>query len=223
MADDQRGDADTPAGGPDFDDDIFSSSDASDDVAVGAAKGKLWVPVVALVAVLLLVGVFVLNRGDEGGGSTGSANDSDTTEAPKERSWPDELDFKPTVLGGRDEGIEQVPADAPSGIYIWSDFSGWHLWIVDPVGKAGAKGNLFSDADFGDASLAENSLGTVALEGANVPYDFSTAGRVAGFHFGPGFYATSITVNPSGPDLPIFLGVESTPAQSPYTMTKTVR
>lgn len=221
-----------PGSEPSGDDAWFDADDG------GAPKAGIPPIVVVLVAVAVLGLVAVLlatsggSDGETGSGSSGASAGSSTSEASGEStttaapgpSWPAAVQGRPAAFGELRDPITAHQADAEPGAYLWVDFDGWHLWIIDPSGKAAARGGLVSNADFGDASTAVPDEGTVTVQGQGLTFDFSgTDATAAGVSFNLGFYGTELTVSLQGTDLPLLLGEDATPSPIPTVVTKEVQ
>src|SRR5699024_9852508 len=87
-----------------------------------------------------------------GGGGDGASGDETPTEPDRPKAeWPAELKWKPVILGDRETGFEALSPEVPAGIYVWSDFQGWFVWVVDPAGKAAGRGTVSTNSEFGSA------------------------------------------------------------------------
>lgn len=224
--------SDAPAAEPSDGEDWF---DAEDDETTRSGIPPIVVVLIA-VAVLGVVAVLLATSGgsdgDSGSTTSDTAAESSDSGGPTEPattvaagpSWPAAVQGRPAVFGKLRDPITAHQADAEPGAYLWLDYDGWHLWMIDPSGKAAARGALVSNADFGDAQTAVPDEGTVAVEGQGLTFDFSgTDAAAAGVSFNLGFYGTELTVSLQGTDLPLLLGKEATPSPIPTVVAKQVQ
>lgn len=203
-----------------------------------------WIPALLVAVAVVLVLVFVFGRRDDSSGDGATAKDTPAEtaegggggegvveggEAPTATtapvsSWPSEMKWKPVITGDRDQGIDAVPPEVPAGLYIWSDFQGWFVWVVDPGGKAGAKGRITTNAEFGSAALLEGATGEFVRNDSALEFDFTGVGeRATGFRFNQGFFTNTLMIDLDGDDLPVFMGHDSTPLPAPSVLEKKVR
>ncbi len=217
-----------PAPPRDEDDDLWLADDGP--------RGQI-PPIVIVLAAVAVLGVIIVllatrggNDDDPAASGDGSAQVADggdgatTTTVKRGPAWPKVVQGRPAVFGQLREPITSVKPDAAPGVYLWLDFDGWHLWIVDPSGKAAARGTLVSGQDFGTAQTAVPGEGTVTVAGKNLDFDVSTVNaKAAGVTFNLGFYATDLTVTLQGSDLPLLLGAKAQPSPVPTVITKAVQ
>lgn len=148
---------------------------------------------------------------DPAGGTTSPAP------APTgEPSWPAAVQGRPAAFGTDGDAPPAQAGDLAEGIYVWSDFKGWHVWFV---------GGKTSDATVtvsGNGDLTPTPAG----DGADLEADGAdrfTVGRgtadqqVVGADFNAGFYVSEITITVAG-DLPLRTGAGAAPASSPLTL-----
>lgn len=190
---------------------------------------------VALVAIALVI--FLVARQDDGD------SDNKTTAAPTtappatsvvtattaggaSTRWDPATQSKPALLGPSNTTTEQVPADAPPGAYLWSDFNGWHLWIVADASLAGAVATVTADKGLARAN-AVGTTGTATIDGDRVTFAASDGTRVAALDFQPGFYARYFTLDIVGSDgnriAPMLVhsgGSAASPPAMPLVVTK---
>lgn len=199
-----------------------------------------WVPALLVAVALVLVLVFVFGRRDGdskdgggsnqpaseqaasegGGGDRASGGETETPEAPK-AEWPSELKWKPVILGDRDDGFDALSPEVPAGVYVWSDFQGWFVWVVDPAGKAAGRGTVSTNSEFGSAELVDGGTGEFVREDSVLRFDFTGIdGRASGFRFNQGFFTSEVTIELEGEDLPVFLGNDATPLAPPFVIDK---
>jgi len=176
---------------------------------VSAPRSVNWLQIglVALVVAAIVV-VVVGRRADDDqadGGSadtTAVAGDSTTTPTASTTpavSWEPSADGRPAVLGDMGTPPDRTAADVAPGAYLWSDFQGWHLWVVTGTGVDGVVATLTSDDGFATAT-AVGTTGTATTAGRSLTFTPTAGTRVAGVDFQPGFYAKVLTVDLTGAD-----------------------
>ena len=138
-----------------------------------------------------------------GAKGTAAAVTTTTPGTSAKAHWPGRILGRPKVFGALNA---PPPADAPGlddGFYFWSDFGGWHLWLV---GGADADTVTFTaDAPF---ARATGTGGSVSVDNNANVLTFSRGSaraKVVGVDFAPGFYAKTIVVSVTG-DLPLKVG-----------------
>lgn len=202
-----------------------------------------WIPALLVAVAVVLVLVFVFGRRDGssddgakpkdtsteaapagGGDDGGQGSDAPTPTTAPASTWPDEMKWKPMITGDRDQGLDAVPPEVPAGLYIWSDFQGWFVWVVDPGGKAGAKGRISTNSEFGSAELVEGATGEFVRNDTQLEFDFTGVGeRATGFRFNQGFFTNTVIIDLDGDDVPVFMGNDATPLSPPFVLEKKVR
>lgn len=166
---------------------------------------------IALVVVaLLVVGIVLLTRGGDGddaskdGGSDATeADGGDGTSVPSgDAAWPNDLQNRPPALGTRGQTADavQVADGTKPGVYVWTDFDGWHLWVVGGEGVGPISGSITSNDPVAKAVPAVEGRGTVNVNGKVVDFQLDPAAGLTGVDFNPGFYAEKLTVAVSAPD-----------------------
>lgn len=118
-----------------------------------------------------------------------------------EQMWPLNVGGRPEGLGQTYDLAEAVTPDVDSGVYLWSDFDGWHLWFVFDNEFHAASGTITSNDDVDKAELTPAATGTVQANGKEIAFDLDTESNIAGIDFEPGFYSSRIEVEihaPSG-------------------------
>lgn len=160
-----------------------------------------------VVLVLLIVGIVVLSKDDgsddakkTGGKSEQSDQQADGDAEPAKKGWPAEVRGRPEGLGTTKVPATEVTPTAPPGAYIWSDYDGWHLWVVPGPGVPAITGTLTSNDDLGKAILAIEGAGTVTLNGKSANFTLPADKPLAGIDFNPGFYANKLVFTLNGPD-----------------------
>ncbi len=116
------------------------------------------------------------------------------------KAWPASVSGPPDGLGGTP--AEAWP-DVEPGVYLWNDFGGWHLRVVNGEGVAGVKGTIVSGDEIASAEAATAGEGTAVIDGETIEFDLPAEPRVAGVDFNPGFYAEKLTVTLEGTDGPV--------------------
>jgi hypothetical protein len=179
-------------------DDEASAGEWEDDD--GQHKRTVLIAQIALV-VLVLVGVGVVlavksgkdDNKDKQSTSQDSNDKTKTTDASGKTvkakpTWPANIQGRPASLGPQKTKPADVKAGAKPGVYVWSDFEGWHAWVVPGAGvPAKLTGTLTSDADLNRAKPVTDSS-TVDMKGALATYAFATDKGITGMDFNPGFY-----------------------------------
>ena len=175
-----------------------------EDAEVKRPRSKVLLVVGIVVVALLAVGaVSLLFRKDD----------------PK-KAWAASTGGPPTSLGG---STTQATADAKPGYYLWSDFDGWHLWVVNGDGVKGAKGTIENNDTFATAVLATKGAGTVTKDAKSVTFDLPSDPRVVGIDFNPGFYSNDLKVSLTDADGPVdpklvTIGRSATVDQMPFEL-----
>lgn len=116
------------------------------------------------------------------------------------KAWPASAGGPPAGLGATPA---EAAADTPPGVYLWNDFGGWHLRVVNGEGVAGVKGTIVSGDEIASAEAATAGEGTAVIDGETIEFDLPAEPRVAGVDFNPGFYAEKLTVTLEGTDGPV--------------------
>ncbi len=168
---------------------------------------------IGLVALILSLIVIVLVVK---GGSDDASDDKDTaakttqptgtgTAKPNAKpAWPRAVEGRPTTLGKRGQKAPDITPKAKPGVYVWSDFDGWHMWIVGGTGMpATIDGTLTSNDPIARAELAVPDTGTVSTDGKVVTYSLDTSKPLSGIDFNTGFYGKRLVFTFNGPDGPI--------------------
>ena len=155
-----------------------------EDAEVKRPRSKVFVIVGSVVVALLAIGaVSLLFRKDD-----------------VKKAWPASVGGPPVGLGGT---TAAATADVKPGYYLWSDFDGWHLWVVNGAGVKGAKGTIEDNDTVASATLATAGAGTVSKKGKTLSFDLPAEPRVVGVDFNPGFYANKLKVSLSDADGPV--------------------
>lgn len=139
--------------------------------------------------------------------STGSSLLSETTtseatpHAPASRPvWPSTAGGRPAALGQQDATPSDVDPGAAPGVYVWNDFEGWHVWVVNGGDTAGLTGALVSDDEFARAETATPGEGSIKITNNVVEFDLPADVPIAGINVNPGFFSASLRFKLSGPD-----------------------
>jgi hypothetical protein len=163
---------------------------------------------IALVVVVVVIGAIVLlTRGGDDGGS-GKATSSDATSSDAAGGggktgpgFPADLQRRPAALGKNGQAAPDVTpsAQAKPGIYIWSDFDGWHLWVVNGEGVPEVHGTVIGNKSLAKVALAVPGAGTVAPAIASIDqaqsrstFVLPTQPGLVGIDLNPG-YSTTVT------------------------------
>ena len=154
----------------------------------GPKRSKLWLVGGALLVVLIVAGIaFVATHKD----------------ALKEQAWPNSVNGRPPGLGEFKQAASKVDVKAKPGVYVWSDFDGWHVWTVNGGDIAGVKGTITSNKDFGNADLAVKGAGTVSLSGSTITFEVPSEPQLVGIDFNTGFYGDELTLDLQGANGPL--------------------
>ncbi len=192
------------------------------------------------VIVAIIAAVVVIKSGDDDGTSTRSAtsqpatNDGvTTTVAPavdggtqaSGPGWPTEVNGRPKAFGELGGTPEEAPGGAEPGVYLWNDFDGWHLWVVNGGDVSGVQGKIASNDAIAGAEVVPAGAGTADPVDVVIEYDLSSEPEIAGIDFNPGFYANSLVVTVDGPDGPlpanlVHLGQNLAPAENPAVIVQ---
>ena len=176
------------------DDDWDDEWDDDDDGGRGGKRDLTVVyAIVAATIVIVLAVVLTQNKDDGGtsdGGGGGNAAAATTTADPAPvKNWQG-----PVADAVGENGAEaQKRAESGEGVYIWTDFGGWHVRVngADPVtvtvaagqvkqaGESDFKTEAVLDLPAGDGKTgadldlgsSESATFTVAVNGANIPAD----------------------------------------------------
>ena len=175
-----------------------------EDAEVKRPRSKVFVIVGIVVVALLAIGaVSLLFRKDD-----------------VKKTWAASVGGPPSGLGG---STTAATADVKPGYYLWSDFDGWHLWVVNGDGVKGAKGTIENNDTFASAALATAGAGTVSKDGKSVSFDLPTEPRVVGVDFNPGFYSNKLNVSLTDADGPVdpklvTIGRSADVSEMPFTI-----
>lgn len=178
----------------------------------GGSRRALWV-VLAVAAVVVIGGIIVVW--------------SKAGSGPEERAWPDAVSGRPEGLGDNGQTAAEVTPNAKAGVYLWSGFDGWHLWVVRGDGVQGVKGTIESSVDVGRATLSAPGQGKVSVDGHTITFDLTSDSELVGIDFEPGFYSKKLTVDleeADGPVAPatVTLGPKTAATSMPVVIDKAV-
>jgi hypothetical protein len=139
------------------------------------------------------------------------------------KDWPASTSGGPS--GFSNTAASDVKVEAKPGVYVWSDFKGWHVWAVNGEKVAGLKGTISSDKDFSDAKAAIKGVGTVKKDGDTITIDLPASPGLVGVDFNPGFYAKHLHFDLEGQDgkldpSVIVKGPKGTVASVPFDIDK---
>ncbi|MEZ5183086.1 MAG: hypothetical protein R2702_14635 [Acidimicrobiales bacterium] len=186
---------------------------------------------IALVVVaLVVVGLVLVTRGSSDDGSPSGSSAADERPAGDEdakRTWPSETGGRPPGLGERGQGAAEVTlaGDVEPGVYLWSDFDGWHLWVVGGPAIPALQGTMSSNDAIARADLAVAGVGNVAVADKVATFDLPTGAPIVGIDFNPGFFADQLAFTLEGPEGAIDptlvrLGSKAGPAPFPLVLSK---
>lgn len=135
--------------------------------------------------------------------------------APSDRpSWPPAVQGRPPAFGTDGDGPPASADGLEDGWYLWSDFAGWHLWLVGD--DRGGSVEVTTNASF----LADPTGGQPALETGEQRLTLARGEAtepVVGVDFNPGFFAKELVVTVTG-DLPLRTGFGLVDAASPLVL-----
>jgi hypothetical protein len=120
-----------------------------------------------------------------------------------ELAWPGLVSGRPAGLGTTGQLAEEVTPDAEPGAYVWSDFDGWHLWVVFGPGIESVSGTITSDVDLPKGVLTPLDSGEFATEGQELTFELRGDVALSGIDFEPGFFAKQVQIDLDGPDGPL--------------------
>ena len=153
----------------------------------------------------------------------GSADGKDSEKA----AWPKAVEGRPPTLGKRGQTADKVDASkAKPGVYVWSDFDGWHMWVVGGKGMPERlTGTLTSNDELSRADVVTPDTGTVDIKGQEATFDLDTTKGLTGLDFSTGFFGRRLVFTFEGPDGPIdtrliVTGSKSTPSTYPLVIDK---
>ncbi len=121
------------------------------------------------------------------------------------KAWPALLSVRPGGLGQQGDKPADTTTDLPPGAYLWNDFDGWHLWIVNGSGVGPVRGTLSSDKSFARSTLATPKVGSIKADGSTITFSLPADSKVVGIDFSPDFYAKRIELK-LDENIPVFEG-----------------
>ena len=137
-----------------------------------------------------------------GSGTKGSKGADATTVSAEgaatatETRWPSALAGRPPALGKQGEPPPSDAGDLEPGFYLWTDFDGWHAWLVG--GSDADRLTITSDAEI---AKAEPVGGDVAVDQLPNTFGFARGGAdedVVGVDFNPGYLSKTFVVTIDG-------------------------
>lgn len=159
----------------------------ADEVSSGGGRTRLLVVLGSIAALLVIAGVIALVL----------RNDSE------DRVWPAELSGRAEGLGRVNVAAPDVELAADPGVYLWQDFDGWHLWVVNGDGISGVSGTIQADSEVGRGTLAVAGAGALTVEDESFTFDLPAEPELVGIDFNPGFFTSELVIELQGPDGPI--------------------
>jgi hypothetical protein len=146
----------------------------------------------------------------------------------EERAWPASVGGRPAGVGEFKQKVADVKVTAKPGVYLWSDFDGWHLRVVNGGSVQGVHGSIVGDVDHLRAAAAQKGDGTVSLRGGTIDFDLPKSPQLVGVDFEPGFFAKKLTVTLDGANGPIdkslvTLGSARKPKSLPVVIDKVLK
>ena len=153
--------------------------------------------------------------------TTGSTKTGSTSAVPH---WPASVNGRPLTLGTRGQTADKVAVKAAPGVYVWSDFDGWHLWVVGGSNIPAIAGTMTSNSEVAKAVPAVPGA-SVTKNGKVVSFVLPTGSPITGVDFNPGFFAHQVVITVNGPTGPldakvVRLGRKATQAPFPLVIEK---
>lgn len=189
----------------DRDDDDFWDDDAYEYRRRSGRRGApAWlIPIGAVAALALVLGTVLITKhycatnnkcvgsqsADKRGSTPGSgpASTGTSSPGPPPPSWPVE------VVGQPSKVTKGPSATAAPGIYVWNDFSGWHLRRVSGPQVSAIRGTVTSTDKMRAGSLIGVTGGTLKVSDKSLIFDLPAGGdHVSGFDFYEGFYGATL-------------------------------
>jgi hypothetical protein len=234
-------------------DDVFQSSGDSgdsgwDDDVWGDEgdppdrKTVLFVQIgLVLVIVAIVAAVLIFKNNDDKDDSTASPGTGPGTSAqvtqpgtpatgggstePAPLVWPANVGGRPAAFGELNGSPADAPGGADPGVYLWSDYDGWHVWVVHGEGVGDINGTVTGDDVIASADVTPPESGVVTLADKVIAFDLKSEEPISGFDFNPGFYAKRLEFVLNGPDGPVpativHVGQDAVPAPSPIVIEK---
>jgi hypothetical protein len=213
---------------PEFESDLDAAPDADEKREKAIRFAQIGLVVVALLVVAIVV---IAKSGDDKSSNTDetgqTASDDSSGKPAGKPAWPHNVGGRPSALGTRGQPATAVTPSptAKPGVYLWNDFDGWHLWVVNGAGVPAITGTLSSDDTVAKAVLAVPEAGTVSVDGQVVSFTLPTDKPLTGIDFNPGFFAKQLVFTLNGPDgsIPstlVHVGTKADPAPFPLVLTK---
>lgn len=165
-----------------------SLPDSWKDDSGGRQRSRLWWVIGGVVLLALVVGVVIV--------LIQKSRDANL-------AWPTSSAGRAPGLAQTGVPAPQVDATAPPGVYVWQDFDGVHVWVVNGGAIAGTKGTISSDKKIDRANLAIPGKGTARLDDKTITFDLPAEPKLVGVDLNPDFYAKEIKVDIRGPKGPI--------------------
>ena len=133
-----------------------------------------------------------------GGGSTGN-----TKPAAPQYVWPEDVGGRPPAFGTFNDTPAEAKGGADPGVYIWSDYDGWHLWVQNGGDIRGVSGTIAGNDNIASVDVSPLSGGTATKAATVITFDLKDSDPIVGLDFNPGFYAVKLDFAINGPDGPI--------------------
>ena len=108
-------------------------------------------------------------------------------------AWPESVGGRAPGLGEVNVPAAEVDVAAEPGVYAWSDFDGWHQWVVHGRAGGAVRGTITSDVGLDKAVAARARAGSVELDGRTATFALPATPELVGVDFQPGFYAKRLT------------------------------
>lgn len=145
---------------------------------------------------------------------------------PSGPAWPPEINGRPDAFGELEGSPTDAPGGADPGVYIWNDFDGWHLWVVNGDDVQGVSGSITGNDAIASAEVVPEGSGTATPTDTQIEFDLPAEPEIVGINFNPGFYANSLVVSIDGSAGPlpaefVHLGQNLAPAENPVVIVQT--
>ena len=229
-----KGDGPAPAEGDSgWDDDVWG-----DEASPPDKRTVMLVQIGLVVLIVLIVGAVVLVKKNDKKDSSDKASDTssqttaagggtgDTKDATPQYVWPADVGGRPPAFGTFNDTPADAKGGAAPGVYIWSDYDGWHLWVQNGGDVNGVSGTITGNDNIASANVSPADGGTATKASTVISFDLKGSDPLVGLDFNPGFYAVKLDFAINGPNGPIpaaeiHLGKEMTPATtSPLSIEK---
>lgn len=129
--------------------------------------------------------------------------ESATTDLEVRPGWPFAVSGRPAAFGALKDAPPADAGDLPDGFYLWTDFDGWHLWLVG--GGEADKVTITSDNAISKADPTGGPVDVQVFGNVVAMRRGSATEPVVGIDINPGYYAKNMIVAVEGA-LPVHIG-----------------